>query len=376
MASFNYDDMNILIINPIMTTAQDGVIVPASSLRDTLMIGMAYGFHRLGHNVTLATAAEFAPTTPENYPFQILYFASSLTRLFPPHLIPLPKKFYSWLKHNALRFDMILTSETFTFYSLIATITAPRKTIIWQEIHIHQKKFFTIPSHLWYNLVARTLMRRVRLVIPRSKAAQEFISQYFSQVAPTIVKHGFDSTNFHASTTKERFFLSPSNLVPRKGIDRIITSFANFIKLPGQSDFKLIIAGEGSQRQQLRQLVRDLNVCDNVCFTGHLPHSRLGSLMARASATLFYSYKDLDPCAILQSILCATPVVTNSTPTSSDIIRAHSLGIIDDNWNAQTLQQLLLNHLTFIQHCSNLAPTFTAENSCASIISLFNSSAN
>lgn len=92
-------------------------------------------------------------------------------------------------------FDMIISSEIFSFNSLFAACLVPEKTLIWQEAGDHNRKFFKLPSLIWYHIVARTCMRKVK-VIPRSLVAGRFIKQFGLKVSSDFIDHGVDGKVF------------------------------------------------------------------------------------------------------------------------------------------------------------------------------------
>ena len=53
--------MNILILNPILYTAERNIIPNVDSIKDTMIYNMCIGFVALGHNITLCAAEEFRP---------------------------------------------------------------------------------------------------------------------------------------------------------------------------------------------------------------------------------------------------------------------------------------------------------------------------
>ena len=57
--------MKVLILNPILFTADNNVIPQVKSIKDTMIYNMCLGFKRLGHDVTLAAAEEYAPAEKE-----------------------------------------------------------------------------------------------------------------------------------------------------------------------------------------------------------------------------------------------------------------------------------------------------------------------
>lgn len=79
-------------------------------------------------------------------------------------------------------------------------------------------------------------------------------------------------------------------LIPRKGFDYLIRSFARFSTGDGGlADTGLVIAGTGPERESLEQLAVDLGVAGRVRFTGHLanpyPMMRACDLFVSASTS-------------------------------------------------------------------------------------------
>ena len=48
--------MRILILNPILYTAENNTIPTVSSIKDTMIYNLCLGFKQLGHDITLAAA--------------------------------------------------------------------------------------------------------------------------------------------------------------------------------------------------------------------------------------------------------------------------------------------------------------------------------
>ena len=72
--------MRILILNPILYTAESNAIPTVSSIKDTMIYNLCLGFKQLGHDITLAAAMEYQPCKKEEYDFKILFFKSDLNR--------------------------------------------------------------------------------------------------------------------------------------------------------------------------------------------------------------------------------------------------------------------------------------------------------
>ena len=91
-------DMNILIINLILSTAEKGLIQRRSSIDDTMICTFARGFMALNHKVTIVAAEEFRPlgNDPEN--IEMVYLPSQIKKVFKPSLLPCPTGLTNFLK--------------------------------------------------------------------------------------------------------------------------------------------------------------------------------------------------------------------------------------------------------------------------------------
>ena len=227
--------MKILVINPVLYTSNNGVIPQVKTIKDTMIYSMCLGLKKTGNDVTLLAIDDYMPTQPEAYDVDVLWFKANLKRVLKDAL-PLSVAMLKWIKKNHCRYDMILASETFMFHSLLCGIVCPEKTLIWQELNVHQRKFHQLPSKFWHKVIVPLFMRRIRVVVGRSASARDFIGQYMPHTVATIVDHGIDIEKFECSTVKKRQVISSSQLIFRKNVDGIIKKFAQFHHIKGYEE--------------------------------------------------------------------------------------------------------------------------------------------
>lgn len=331
---------------------------------------MARGFVSKGHNVTLAVAEEFKPSEPENNPFEVVYFPSFMPKLFKPALLPFPKGLRKYLKNNSNRFDLILSTETFSISSLIASKFAKNKVVIWQEMPHFQKKFFKIPAKFWYNIIAKFFMQNA-IVISQSVRARNFISKYMHHVANEIVDHGVDETKFIPSSESENSFVIIARLVPGKQVDKIILKFKDLLTKNDYSDYKLHIIGDGPERDKLESLIRNGNWGNNIILHGFLSHEQMTPITRRAKALLIDTLKDQNVVSISESIASGTPVLMNTIPNQTDFINDNRLGIAVDDWGVDQLIKMIDNYDLFHRNCINIRPKLTNTGCAESIVNIF-----
>jgi len=360
--------MNVLIANSILFTSEKNIIPEVKSIKETLIYAMCLGFVANGHQVTLAAAEDYRPVVKEDYDFEILFFKSALPGLFLPSVLPLSFDLYKYIKDNHEKYDLVVSSEVFSFSSLFLSIVCPSKTVIWHEMKLHQKKFKKIPSKVWYNFIVPMFIRKVRCVIPRSHRAYLFIRKYMKNVSKEIADHGVNVQRFDFSGDKERQLISSSQLIPRKNIESLILIFSRLIKLEGFKDIKLLIAGDGELRHSLEKLVEDMNLQDNVCFMGFLGHLELNEKIKKSYAFMVNTLRDNNMVSIPESIVSGTPVITNMMPDSADYIAKESLGIAKDGWDEYDLKEIITNNSIYVENCLKYREKLTNEYSAKVII--------
>lgn len=353
----------VLIINPILYTAETNEIPKVDSIKDTMIYTMCMGFLKAGHQVTLVAAEDYKPRVGEAYPFYVIWMHTVCRRVFLPRCFPYMPDLRRFLKDHE-EYDLIITSEMFATWSYTAVRLYPEKTIVWHELAAHNHMLHQIPSKIWYNGVARFLMRKAR-VIARSKEAQMFISRFAGKVAQEVIDHGveleklprignetedFSRTKKCEIIRKENRFAVVSQLIERKQIDRTIAAFADFV-MRGNEDYILYLIGQGEEENSLRKEAADRKIESKVRFCGQMTHEQLLPIVAKSKALLVYTRKDNNMVSIVESIAVGTPVVTTSVPYNAEYIRREKLGIVKDMWGAEELERICEQNEVYVRNC-------------------------
>ena len=352
--------MKILILNSILYTAEKNKIPRVDSIKDKMIFNLSMGFVNAGHQVTLIAASEYRPATEEVYPFEVLFFPSFLPCLFSPALLPLHPRLISYLRKHKESFDLIISSEIFSFNSLFASLIAPRKTIIWSELGQHNRKFHKIPSYLWYHVVARLLMRR-SLVVPRSRRAGKFAGKFGLKVYDGFITHGANSYRLRENKIKKNHLVVVGQLIPRKNIFSILEKYVAFVRKHPTPHYKLYLIGDGPMRKEIETFISANKLEDRIYLTGNLSHDELGEILSSAQCMLCDSLQELCMIAPEESIFTATPVITNTIPYNSDWMNEHRLGIVKDGWNEDDIYEIISNNTFYVDNCSRYAPLLSQE---------------
>lgn len=340
----------ILIINPILYTAETNRIPKVSSIKDTMIYALCMGFVHGGHKVTLIAAQDYRPLREEEYPFTVLYQKTVWHKIFMPRCFPYMPGLRGYLRRHR-EFDLILTSEVFAPWSYTAVRMRPDRTIVWHELAAHNHMLHQLPSKFWYRFVARLMMRSAK-VVPRSEAAASFIGQFMPRVAGTCIDHGVDLAKFPLPDVRDKAdqFVVVSQLIARKQIERTIEAFAGFVR-QGNAGYRLCIIGQGEEEERLKGLVGKLGLVEQVLFCGQMSHAQLMPIVARSRALLVSTRKDNNMVSIVESIALGTPVLTTSVPYNAAYIREQELGIVEDAWGADALERIVAHNERYVDNC-------------------------
>jgi len=104
--------------------------------------------------------------------------------------------------------------------------------------------------------------------------------------------------------------LGTGSLEPRKDFATLVRAFA---KVRQEMDCRLVIVGEGSERQALQQLARDLGIDDALDLPGFDPNPY--RFMRRAAVFALTSRREGASAVLVEALACGTPVVSTDCPS-------------------------------------------------------------
>jgi glycosyltransferase involved in cell wall biosynthesis len=121
-----------------------------------------------------------------------------------------------------------------------------------------------------------------------------------------------------------------TRLVPTKRVDRCIEVAAAVVKQYGVNDFRLIVVGDGSERDRLERLAVDLDVMKHIVFAGSIDNRCVKNYLAVAD--VFLSTYDVSNVGnpLLEAIRANKIIFTLNNGDTSDWITHRENGFIYD----------------------------------------------
>lgn len=206
-----------------------------------------------------------------------------------------------------------------------------------------QKHYFT--NNFFRNVSLRLLLYRLRKwdVISASRpdkylAISHFVKRRIMKIyrrSSDVVYPFISTSSFQCCFNKEDYYLIVSRLVPYKGIELAIRTFK---QMP---DKRLIIIGEGPDRQRLEKMASD-----NIRFLGYLKSTLVKRYMQRAKCFLFLAIEDFG-ISSLEAQACGTPVIAIERGAAPETIQGISsscpTGLFFKNLEISDLKEAILN---------------------------------
>jgi glycosyltransferase involved in cell wall biosynthesis len=113
------------------------------------------------------------------------------------------------------------------------------------------------------------------------------------------------------------------------GVEYLIKSFAILAsKYQASLKLRLVIAGDGVLRHQLRKLANDCGVGTMTEFLGPVPHNEIPAVLNRFSIFVAPSVFETFGVALLEASACALPVVASDAEGLSEVVRDRKTALI------------------------------------------------
>lgn len=154
----------------------------------------------------------------------------------------------------------------------------------------------------------RSLLRHASLVTAPSQVVLDELAEEFALAAPTaVVPNAVDPSEFAGPRGPGGYVFTAGRLVRQKGIDLLLHAYAQAREQLAER--RLVIAGEGPEREALTGLADTLGIDDRVSFEGAVARPRLAELMRGADAFAFPSRQEAFGIALLEAMAAGTPAV-------------------------------------------------------------------
>jgi glycosyltransferase involved in cell wall biosynthesis len=196
--------------------------------------------------------------------------------------------------------------------------------------------------------ITRYALRRADHVTATGARLAEATRRYVPSGKPvTVIPYGVDLEQFHPQPHETRSDVtigSVGRLSPEKGLKYLLQAFAQIGT--AQPRVRLILAGDGPERQRLERLATRLQLDDRVDFLGDLPHEQVPQVLARLDIFAMPSTYEGFGVAAIEAAAMEVPVVASNVYGIPDVVDDGVTGLLVPPKDVSALAQALRSLIT------------------------------
>lgn len=246
---------------------------------------------------------------------------STLTKLAYIKYVSILKKIIKHFKPD------ILHAHYATSYGLVGALANFHPFVIssWgTDVMKFPNKNFVAKSILKFNF------KKADLLCATSYTIQDYIHQVIN-VPVSVIPFGININEFKPK--KVESFYNENDFVLGSikpveslyNIDILIKSFAQL--LPKYDNLKLLIIGDGTEKNALIELCKQLDILEKVKFTGRIPFNEISNYYNMIDILVNISEYESFGVSVVEAMACGTPVIVTNVGGLKEVVKDDTVGL-------------------------------------------------
>jgi glycosyltransferase involved in cell wall biosynthesis len=234
-----------------------------------------------------------------------------------------PNAFYVFILRKIFRFKLVIT--------LHGGIEAPKEDLAETEGYWEAKIL---------NWTAKKILRDADSIITVSKYVYDNLLAFYPELIDKcfIIPCGVELGNINRNNMKQNnYILGLGRQRYEKGFDLLIEAFGKISS--SFPDIKLILAGDGAERNSLARLAESLGLSERTFFYGEAGRSEVGELLTKCRFLVVPSRIESFGVVILEAMSLGKAVIASTVGGIPELIRDQDTGILVSPENTEELSR-------------------------------------
>jgi glycosyltransferase involved in cell wall biosynthesis len=340
--------MNIGFFTDTYVPQINGVVTSISILTQAL--------ERLGHRVYIVAPAIPGYRDPRPGIFRV----PSIRFVFQPeHRVASPVSLSILRRTAGLGLDVLHAHTPFGLGILAFQVARARHLPLVQTYHT------LFPEYVHYVLGGRVITpgmarrasafacNRSDVVVAPSEKIKELLLSYGVKRPIRVIHNGLDLERFQGQPRgllrsrlglagAEEILLTVGRLGKEKNLEFLIRAFGQVVR--SRPTARLVIVGDGPERNRLVALATGLGLAQRVLFPGYLAPGEMPQVYADADLFVFASTTEVHPMVLLEALASGLPIVAVRDPAVASTVVPGENGFLigqGDDGYAQAILKLL-----------------------------------
>ncbi len=224
---------------------------------------------------------------------------------------------------------------------------------------------------------SKTLQRGDKILVS-NEYTKEVVHDYYhvKNEKISIITNGTELSNFYKSNSNSKQIIFSGAMYHHRGIDILLESVSDVIKKIPETKFVLL--GDGPEMQKLKELVKNMNLTENVIFKGWVNRKEIPKYLSESAIgigplRITDVTKHALPIKVLEYMASSLPIIAINKTLPSDVLKNGENGFLieDSKELSQKIIQLLDNdelRLKMGEKSREMVTKFDWENVTKSII--------
>ena len=201
---------------------------------------------------------------------------------------------------------------------------------------------FNEPRHVWQKIIIKfftwvTILLAHKIICVSKKTLRDVIKWPFVKNKLIVIRNGISAFNLDKRKDDSFTVGTIAELHRIKGLDILLTAWSKFTK---RYPAKLIIIGDGEEKENLINMARNLGISKSVVFRGFIDNAR--SLLSNFDIFCMPSRSEAMPYVLLEAGLAELPVIATSVGGMPEVIENGLNGILVPAENTDILFSSLI----------------------------------
>ncbi len=195
----------------------------------------------------------------------------------------------------------------------------------------------------WFIRFSRNLIiRRAKCISVISEYLKNYVLNIKSNACVRVIPNGVDVENFSRNFSYgelselkdklgilpgDKIIISVSRLVPKNGLENLISATAILIKKLHNQPIKLLLVGEGGQKSELTRLAGSLGMSENIIFAGNISHKDLPRYLKISDVFVRPSLSEGMGNAFLEAMAAEVPIIGTQVGGIPDFLKNEQTGL-------------------------------------------------
>lgn len=352
--------MNIGIFTDAYEPHISGVTTSIKMLKEAL--------ENMGHSVYIVTANLTNHKFTYDNKNKIIYIPGIKTGIYNTRLTNIySKKAFKIIKEWKLD---IIHSQTEFGIGVFSRIVSKKLHIpVVHTYHTLYEDYVYYVTHGFFDNLGKKLAIKItkyfcdkkcdELVVPTKKIKDLFINKYHFTRNINVISSGIDTKKFELNLNIEKnikklrkeFKLKNTDIIigsvgriaKEKSFDKEIKAIKELLEI--NKNIKLMIIGDGPELDNLKKLVKDLNIENNVIFTGKVNYDLIPSYYNLFNIMVSFSKTETQGLTIIEGLAASLPVLCIKDESFEAMVENNYNGyLFKNNKEFLELAQKLINN--------------------------------